>query len=103
RKRGYEISSYIARQVTAEDSRAFDLLLAMDWATLAALQQMCPKVYHHKRMLLMRFSNEFDDATGPDPYYGGPEGLNKALDYLEGACEGVMERVRKRALQYQAA
>ncbi|MFA7670506.1 MAG: low molecular weight phosphotyrosine protein phosphatase, partial [Burkholderiaceae bacterium] len=31
------------------------------------------------------------------------EGFGKVLDYLEDACEGVMEVVRKRALQYQAA
>ena len=54
-------------------------------------------------MLLMRFANEFEAATEPDPYYGGPEGFNKVLDYIEDACQGVMEMVRKRALQYQAA
>ncbi len=103
RKRGYEISHIVARQVKADDFREFDLILAMDWENLAALQQMCPKVYQHKLMLLMRFSNEFEEATVPDPYYGGPEGFNKVLDYLEDACEGVMELVRKRALQHQAA
>jgi len=103
RKRGYELSSYVARQVKADDFREFDFILAMDWENLAALQQMCPKVYQHKLMLLMRFSNEFEEATVPDPYYGGPEGFAKVLDYLEDACEGVMEVVRKRALQYQAA
>lgn len=103
RKRGYELSSYVARQVKADDFSEFDLILAMDWENLAALQQMCPKVYQHKLMLLMRFSNEYEEATVPDPYYGGPEGFAKVLDYLEDACEGVMELVRKRALQYQAA
>ncbi len=103
RKRGYDISGHVARQVKADDFREFDLILAMDWENLAALQQMCPKVYQHKLMLLMRFSNEYEEATVPDPYYGGPEGFGKVLDYLEDACEGVMEVVRKRALQYQAA
>ena len=54
-------------------------------------------------MLLMRFANEFEEATVPDPYYGGPEGFGKVLDYLEDACQGVLELVRKRATQYQAA
>lgn len=103
RKRGYDISGSTARLVTPEDFREFDLILAMDWENLSALQQQCPKVYQHKLMLLMRFANEFEEATVPDPYYGGPEGFNKVLDYLEDACQGVLELVRKRATQYQAA
>lgn len=102
-KRGYDLSSYVARQVKAEDFHEFDLILAMDWENLSALQQQCPKVYQHKLMLLMRFSNEFEEATVPDPYYGGPEGFAKVLDYIEDASQGVFELVRKRALQYQAA
>jgi protein-tyrosine phosphatase len=90
-------------QVTAEDFRDFDLILAMDWDNLSAMQQQCPKAYQHKLMLLMRFANEFEEATVPDPYYGGADGFGKVLDYLEDACQGVLELVRKRATQYQAA
>lgn len=74
RKRGYEITHCEARQVTAEDFRDFDLILAMDWDNLSAMQQQCPKAYQHKLMLLMRFANEFEEATVPDPYYGGADG-----------------------------
>jgi protein-tyrosine phosphatase len=102
-KRGYEIFKSEARQVTADDFREFDLILAMDWENLSALQQQCPKVYQHKLMLLMRFANEFEEATVPDPYYGGPEGFSKVLDYLEDSCQGLLEFVRKRVTQYQAA
>jgi len=92
-----------AATVTQDDFREFDWILAMDWDNLAALQQMCPKQYHHKLMLLMRFANEFEEATVPDPYYGGVEGFSKVLDYIEDACQGMLELVRKRAMQYQAA
>lgn len=103
RKRGYDISHCVARQITQDDFREFDLILAMDWENLSALQQRCPRAYHHKLMLLMRFANEFEEATIPDPYYGGVDGFGKVLDYIEDACQGVLELVRKRALQYQAA
>ncbi|WP_322995387.1 low molecular weight protein-tyrosine-phosphatase [Castellaniella sp.] len=103
RKRGYDLSAHVARQIAADDFRDADLILAMDWENLSALQQRCPKIYQHKLMLLMRFSNEYEEATVPDPYYGGPEGFNKVLDYIEDASQGVLELVRKRALQYQAA
>lgn len=79
RKRGYEITHCEARQVTAEDFRDFDLILAMDWDNLSAMQQQCPKAYQHKLMLLMRFANEFEEATVPDPYYGGADGFGKVL------------------------
>jgi protein-tyrosine phosphatase len=102
-KRGYSIAERTARQVAAPDFQEFDLILAMDWENLSALQQQCPKIHHHKLMLLMRFANEFEEATVPDPYYGGPDGFGKVLDYLEDACQGVLELVRKRATQYQAA
>ena len=103
RKRGYEIGHGHARQITAEDFREYDLILAMDWENLSALQQQCPKLHQHMLMLMMRFANEFEEAPVPDPYYGGPEGFSKVLDYLEDACQGVLELVRKRATQYQAA
>ena len=103
KKRGYDITRTQARQVSADDFREFDMILAMDWENLSALQHQCPKLHQHKLMLLMRFANEFEEATVPDPYYGGPEGFGKVLDYLEDSCQGVLELVRKRATQYQAA
>lgn len=103
RKRGYDLSMLSARQVTKSDFREFDLILVMDWENLSALQQMCPRMYHHKLMLLMRFSNDFEEATVPDPYMGGSDTFSKVLDYLENACQGVLEVVRKRVAQYQAA
>ena len=103
RKRGYDISHSVARLVTPDDFRDYDLILAMDWENLSALRQQCPKIYRHKLMLLMRFANEYEEATVPEPYYGDAEGFAKVLDYLEDACQGVFDVVRKRATQYQAA
>jgi len=103
KKRGYDISMLRARQITRDDFRDFDLILAMDWENLSALRQQCPKIYQHKLMLLMRFANDFEEATVPEPYYGDADDFSKVLDYLEDACQGVFEIVRKRATQYHAA
>jgi protein-tyrosine phosphatase len=103
KRRGYEIGDLRARQITQEDFRTFDLILAMDWENLALLQQQCPRAHKHKLHLLMRFAGEHDAATVPDPYYGGPEGFNTVLDYVEDACQGLIELVRKRATMYAAA
>jgi protein-tyrosine phosphatase len=103
KKRGYEIADLRARQVTLDDFRDADLILAMDWENLAILQQQCPRAYKHKLHLLMRFAGEHDAATVPDPYYGGPEGFNTVLDYVEDACQGLLDVVRRRATMYAAA
>jgi len=103
KRRGVDISDIRARQVTQDDYREFDLILAMDWENLALLQQQCPRAHKHKLHLLMRFAGEHDAATVPDPYYGGPEGFNTVLDYVEDACQGLIEVVRKRATMYAAA
>lgn len=103
RKRGYDISNISARQITPDDFRDFDYILAMDWENLTLLQQICPKQYKHKLMLLMRFAGDHEEATVPDPYYGGPEGFSKVLDLTEDACSGLLDVVRKRATMYAAA
>ena len=103
KRRGVDISDLRARQVTVDDFSEYDLILAMDWENLALLQQQCPRQLKHKLQLLMRFAGEHDAATVPDPYYGGPEGFNTVLDYVEDACQGLIEVVRKRATLYAAA
>lgn len=103
RKRGYDLTELRARQITADDFRDYDYILAMDWENLSAMQQACPRQYKHKLQLLMRFASEFDAATVPDPYYGGNEGFNTVLDYVEDACQGLLEVVKKRTSMYAAA
>ena len=103
RKRGYELTELRARQITQDDFHEYDLILAMDWENLSLLQQQCPRQQKHKLHLLMRYAGEFDAATVPDPYYGGPEGFGTVLDYVEDACQGLLEVVRKRATMYAAA
>lgn len=103
RRRGYDLSQITARQITPSDFIEYDLILVMDWQNLAALRQLCPKIYHHKLMLLMRFSNEYEEATVPNPYNGSPDTFARVLDYLEDACQGVVDVVRKRVAQYKAA
>lgn len=102
-KRGYVIEELRARRVKEKDFEDFDMILAMDWDNLALLQQMAPKHYHHKLQLLMRFATDNESATIPDPYYGGPQGFEQALDLIEDACNGLIDVARRRATQVAAA
>lgn len=103
RRRGYDVSGLQVRQITLEDFREYDVILAMDWENLSYMQQICPRPLQHKLMLLMRFANDYEEATVPDPFYGGLDSFHKMLDYLEDACQGVFEVVSRRAKTGQVA
>ena len=92
-----------ALRVKEKDFDDFDMILAMDWDNLSALQQMAPKRTHHKLQLLMRFATEHETATIPDPYYGNAQGFEQVLDYIEDACAGLLELATRRATQVAAA
>jgi protein-tyrosine phosphatase len=103
KKRGYEIGDQRARQIGKDDFAKFDLILAMDWENHALLQQMAPRQYHHKIKLLMSFATEHESAVVPDPYYGGPDGFEIVLDYVEDAATNLVDFVRRRMAQKAAA
>jgi protein-tyrosine phosphatase len=102
-RRGYDMSAHQARKVELTDFQTYDYILAMDWDNLSLLQRMAPRGLQHKLQLLMRFATEFEAATIGDPYHGGAQGFETALDYIEDACTGLMEVVRRRASMVAAA
>jgi protein-tyrosine phosphatase len=83
-----------ARQVTAADFVAFDLLLAMDRENHRVLRRLAPDEAAAAKVRLLR---EFDPASAgapdldvPDPYYGGHGGFDRVLDLVEAACAGLL-------------
>ena len=87
-----------ARQVTAEDFDAFDLVLAMDRDNERELLARAPDDEARAKVRLLR---EFDpaavaagDLDVPDPYYGGRNGFEQVLDLIEAACRGLLDEVR---------
>jgi protein-tyrosine phosphatase len=93
KKRGYDISRQRARQVTQADFDKFDLLLAMDRGHLRFLEKMCPPKDRHKLRLF---------AAGrevPDPYYGGAEHFEQALDLIEEAAKRLLDELRAHLLR----
>ena len=88
KKRGYDISSQRARQVVQADFETFDLLLAMDRGHLRFLERVCPPAHRHKLRLF---------AAGreiADPYYGGAEHFEEALDLIEEAARKLLDELR---------
>lgn len=92
-KRGYDISKQRARRLRGDDFEIFDHLLAMDWDNLALLEEKCPSEHKSKVGLLMRFARRHQSQVVPDPYYGAANGFEVVLDYIEDACDGLIEVV----------
>ena len=82
---------------TSEAVEDFDLILAMDWDNLALLQRMAPRGTGHKLHLLMRYATNTEAAIVPDPYDGSIKGFDIALNYIEDACEGLVETICRKA------
>jgi protein-tyrosine phosphatase len=93
RRRGMDISGQCARQVTRADFAKFDLLLAMDRSNYQDLTQLAPKDARHKVRLFLDFALHADTKDVPDPFYGGTEGFDHALDLIEEASRGLLEEL----------
>ncbi len=95
RRRGITLEG-AARQVTLDDFRRFDLLIALDRSNLSELLAIAPDEDAAEKVRLLR---EFDPAAGgdldvPDPYYGGDRGFETVLDMVEAACRGLIDELR---------
>jgi protein-tyrosine phosphatase len=90
RRRGIDISGQSARQVTHEDYGRFDLLLAMDRSNYQELIELAPMEARHKIRRFLDFAPHLGTQDVPDPFYGGREGFDRALDLIEAAARGLL-------------
>jgi protein-tyrosine phosphatase len=90
RKRGVDISGQCARQIAPQDYRRFDLLLAMDGSNYEELLQFAPSEMRHKVRRFLDFAPHVRTKDVPDPFYGGNEGFDHALDLIEHAARGLI-------------
>ena len=88
--RGIDISGQSARQVTGADYDRFDLLLAMDSANYEKLTELAPKEARHKVRQFLDFAPQTGTRDVPDPFFGGREGFDHALDLIEAAARGLL-------------
>ncbi len=93
-RRGYDLSTLVARRLEPADFQQFDLLLAMDRSHYEAMLNMCAPVYRPKVELFMRFARDAEFDEVPDPYYGGEAGFEAVLDMCEEAVKGLFETLQ---------
>jgi protein-tyrosine phosphatase len=90
RSRGADISSQSARQVVDEDFARFDLLLVMDRSNYAELKARAPHEARAKIRPFLDFAPHVGTRDVPDPFFGGTEGFDHALDLIEAAARGLL-------------
>jgi protein-tyrosine phosphatase len=93
RRRGYDLSALRARGVVKADFERFDLVLVMDDDNLDHLQALCPNSHRERLARLMNYARRHRATAVPDPYYGGANGFERVLDFIEDACDGLVEQL----------
>ena len=96
RRRGYQIPLRRARQVTAEDFRRFEWVLAMDRFNLAELEALRPRNYRGHLGLFLDFAADLDRREVPDPYHGTGEDFERVIDLAEKGAAALLEVVSAR-------
>lgn len=92
-RRGYDLSTLRARQFSSDDFRRFNYIVVMDEENYADVMARMPgdKDYSSKVVRMKDyFSEHRGQPTVPDPYYGGADGFELALDLIEDGCRGLV-------------
>jgi protein-tyrosine phosphatase len=87
--RGVEIGHLRARKARAEDFAEFDIVLAMDRANYRNLAPLAGGNGADRLHLFLEFAPGHGENV-PDPYYGGGDGFERALDLCEAAGRGLL-------------
>lgn len=93
-RRGYDLSALRARQVSAGDFDAFDLILAMDSGHLSWLTRLQPAGSKARLHLFLEVMPEAGPDL-PDPYYGGDRDYELMLDLIEAAVPGWIAQLQE--------
>lgn len=91
-RRGYDLSAQRARQVAPADFAAFDYVLAMDRRNLADLTALAGPSRRAGLKLFLDFSPGPVRDT-PDPFYGGAEDFELALDIIEAGADEFLDHL----------
>jgi len=97
RVRGLDLSAQRARQVRPDDCERFDYVLTMDEENYRMVTALCRGGGAEVRPFLDYAPDRLETEV-PDPYYGGPEGFEHALDLVEAASNGLLEEIKKKHL-----
>ncbi|MFN7251077.1 MAG: low molecular weight protein-tyrosine-phosphatase [Anaerobacillus sp.] len=86
-----------ARQVSSEDLKEFDYIIAMDAENLGNLHRIKGREASGEIRRLLDFIPESEVVDVPDPYFTG--NFEEVYDLVEEACNELLTYIRKKELQ----
>lgn len=91
--RGYDLSPLRARQFRSDDFQKFDYIIVMDEENYHDVMERGGVYADARKVLRMKdyFIRYKGQQSVPDPYYGGAEGFERALNLIEDGCEGLLK------------
>lgn len=94
RMRGLDLT-HRSRQVKESDFDRFDLIVAMDNSNYDNLRRIAPTAEAEAKVVKMAdyFSQHPWADCVPDPYYGGAQGFENALDLIEDGCNTLLTKL----------
>ncbi len=92
-KRGIDMSGLRARKLRDTDFEEFDLLLAMDFGHFRHLHHRAPEAHKEKVKMFLEVVDIDGQTEVPDPYYGGLDEYELALNLIEPACEAWLRKL----------
>lgn len=95
RRRGVDISSYRARQVTVADFDDYDHIVALDAKNLRDLKAIGPVAGGARLSLLMDHVPGFAGQGVIDPYFGDANGFAATWDDACAGAEGIIALLAK--------
>ena len=93
-RRGYVLDSR-ARQFSERDLHRFDLIIVMDEENYREISSRTQSTEEKAKIVRMKdyFLQYRDYNCVPDPYYGGAEDFELALDLIEDGCKGILQKL----------
>jgi protein-tyrosine phosphatase len=92
-KRGYDITGIRARQITGEDIKHFDYVLAMTRGHLVEMRWLAPRDLADKPKLLMSYAPPLGILDVPDPFGGTVDDYERAIGMIEASTRGLLARL----------
>ncbi|MEA5652330.1 MAG: low molecular weight phosphotyrosine protein phosphatase, partial [Cutibacterium granulosum] len=93
-RRGYDVRPHTAHQISAEEIRRADLVVAAEPYQVQTMARMAPST---RNIVLLR---DYDPSVTPgtpldDPWFGDASGFETIADQIEAAMPGLVAAIRK--------
>ncbi|MFC2103427.1 low molecular weight protein-tyrosine-phosphatase [Bacteroidota bacterium] len=92
--RGYNLDSIARHFDPVNDFNDFDYIVTMDDDNYNNIKSLdFHNRFGNKIFKMVEYSEKYDIAEIPDPYYKGASGFEEVLDLLEDSVDGLLKKV----------